>query len=113
MLYHQTSKVGHCDRLSVLKKVQDKYNWEGVNFPAALSDVQRFEENHKVCVNIFVHEGENTIVRLRLGTIPYVKNDNINLLLIKDEDEKGHYIYIKKLETLMKVVKKSHYKDRT
>ena len=66
-------KVKHCDRLSVLKKVQDKYNWEGVNFPAALSDVERFEEHNKVCVNIFVHKGEKEIVRRRLGTIPYEK----------------------------------------
>ena len=35
------------------------------------------------------------IDRLRLGTIQYVKNDNINLLLIKDEHGNGHYIYIK------------------
>ena len=73
MLYHQSEKGRNGDKLSVLKKVQDKYNWEGVNFPAALSGIQRFEENNKVCVNIFIHEGEKTIVMLRLGTIPYVK----------------------------------------
>ena len=59
MLYHQTAKAKHCDRIRVLKKVQDKYNWEGVNFPATLEDVQTFENNNKVCVHIFLHLKEN------------------------------------------------------
>ncbi len=52
MLYHQTAKVAHCDRLSVLKKVEDKYNWEGVNFPASFDDIQTFE-NITRCALIF------------------------------------------------------------
>ena len=81
--------------MSVLKKVEDRYNWEGVNFPATLEDAQTFENNNKVCVNIFLHMGQKGIDRLRLGAIQYVKNDNINLRLIKDENENGHYIYVK------------------
>ena len=50
MLYRQTAKTTHCDRLSVLKLVEDKYDWEGVNFPASFDDVQTFENNTKVCV---------------------------------------------------------------
>ena len=112
MLYHQTAKAKNNDRISFLKKVEDRYNWEGVNFPATLEDVQTFENNNKVCVNIFLHLKEKEIDRLRLGTIQYVKNDNINLLLIKDEHGNGHYIYIKKLEALMNTTKNSQYKDR-
>ena len=43
MLYHQTAKAKNNDRISFLKKVEDKYNWEGVNFPATLEDIQTFE----------------------------------------------------------------------
>ena len=106
------SKNKNCDRVSVLKKVDDKYNWEGANFLATLEDVQTFENNNKVCVNIFLHMGEKEIDRLRLGTVQYVKNDNTNLLFIKDEHGNGHYIYIKKLESLMHTVNDSKYKDR-
>jgi hypothetical protein len=70
MLYHQTAKAKHCDRISVLKKVEDKYNWEGVNFPATLEDVQTFENNNKVCVNMFLHlEEEDRQASLRNNTI--------------------------------------------
>ena len=53
MLYHQTEKTKHSDRITVLKKVEDKYNWEGVNFPASCDDITTFENNNKNCVNIF------------------------------------------------------------
>ena len=125
MLYHQSEKGKHCDRLSVLKKVEDKYNWEGVNFPATFEDITTFENNNKVCVNIYGHSGEREITPIRLGTIPYVKNDNINLLLVKDErpkgapaagaaveNENGHYLYIKKIESLLHTDRNEHYKDR-
>ena len=51
MLYHQTAKTTHCDRLSVLKKVEDKYDWEGVNFPVSFDDIQTFENNR--CALVF------------------------------------------------------------
>ena len=40
-------------------------------------------------------EATKEINPLRLGHIPYIANDNINLLLIKDDEDNGHYIYIK------------------
>ena len=113
MLYHQTDKVAHCDRLSVLKTVEDKYDWKGVNFPTSFDDIQTFENNNKVCVNIYGHSGEREINPLRLGTIPYVKNDNINLLLIKDEDDSGQYLYVRKIESLIHTAKAAYYKDRS
>ena len=54
---------------------------------------------------------ENAVHPLRLGTISYVKHDTINLLLLHDGD-KGHYVYINKLERLLNVITHSHYKDR-
>ena len=51
MLYHQSEKAKHSDRVSVLNKVEDKYNWEDVNFPASFDDVATFETNNKICVN--------------------------------------------------------------
>ena len=38
MLYHKFEKLKNGERLSVLKKVVDKYNWEGVYFPAGFTD---------------------------------------------------------------------------
>ena len=112
MLYHQSEKTVNGHRLTVLKKIKDKYDWSNVGFPASLNDIETFEHNNKVCVNIYGHSGEREINPIRLGTIGYVGNDNINLLLIKDEDDNGHYVYIKKLEHLIHTCKTGYYKDR-
>ena len=56
-----------------MKKVEDKYTWEGVHFPARFDDITTFENNSEVCVNIFGHNGEKEINPIRLGQIPYIK----------------------------------------
>ena len=43
-------KEMHDSRVSVLKKVVDKYNYENVNFPAGYDDVETFEQTNKVAV---------------------------------------------------------------
>jgi hypothetical protein len=113
-LYHQSEKAKHSDRTTVLKKVEDKYNWEGVNFPASFDDITTFETNNKICVNIFGYSEDNKEINPnRSGHIPYIKNGNINLLLIKDEHDNGHYLYIKKLESLLHTTTAANYKNRS
>ena len=58
MLYHQSEKAKHNDIITVLKKVEDKYNWEGGNFPASFDDITTFETINHICVNIFGHSEE-------------------------------------------------------
>ena len=110
MVYHQSNKIKYSDMLSVLNKVEDKYNYEGVNFPTSYEDIKKFEENNKVCVNVYATKKENEetiIVKEMLGNPDYFLNDNINLLRITDEDEdeegasNSHYVYIKHLSRLL------------
>ena len=112
MLYHQSEKGKHGERVTVLKKLEDKYDWSNVGFPATFNDIQTFEDNNKVCVNIYGYDGELNINPERLGTLTYVKNDNINLLLIRDENDNGHYVYIKKIESLLHTCTTGYYKNR-
>ena len=59
--------------------------WGNVNFPTRFDDITTFETNNIICVNIVgYHENKKKINPIRLGHIPYLKNGNINLLLIKD-----------------------------
>jgi hypothetical protein len=50
MKFHQNKKGKHCDRTSVLSRLEDKYSCENVNFPAGFDDIETFEKNHKVAV---------------------------------------------------------------
>ena len=37
----------HPERISKLKPYINKYNWEGINFPAGSKEWQKFEKNNK------------------------------------------------------------------
>ena len=54
----RTSENG--DSMAVLDKVEDTYNWEGVNFPASFDEIAIFENNNSICVNIFGYSEEKT-----------------------------------------------------
>ena len=82
MKYHQTNKMNHDDRISVLKKVDDKYNYENMNFPAGYDDVETFEANNKVAVFVYSIK-DDSAYREKLGNPEYVTNDVIYLLRIE------------------------------
>ncbi|MFM7978775.1 MAG: hypothetical protein ACKPKO_05615, partial [Candidatus Fonsibacter sp.] len=42
------------DRVSALKKIKDKYKYDGMVFPADYTSIETFEDLNKVC--IFVYE---------------------------------------------------------
>ena len=103
MKYHQTDKSKHSDRLSVLKKVEDKYNYDNMQFPTSYNDIKTFEENNKVCVMVYtttIEKQELIIIRDFLGNPDYFLNDNINLLRITDDEDNSHYVYIKHISRL-------------
>ena len=100
MKYHQAKKEKHCDRISVLKKVEDKCDYSGVNYPASFEDFERFEENSKVAVFAYYIDDENSIRKEKNGNTDYITNDIIYLLRTEN-DEKAHFIYIKHVERLL------------
>ena len=62
--YHQSAKGHHDSRLSKLKKISDKYNYDGVEFPASYEAISAFEGNNSVCIFIYELDSEDQI---RLG----------------------------------------------
>ena len=100
MKYHQTERSKHDYKISVLKKVEDKFNYDGVDFPASYDDIKTFEDINTVCVNVYVIGDDNSIKSDYMGNIEYIKNDVIYLLRIEDEEE-SHYVYIKHISRLL------------
>ena len=98
-VYHQTNQAKNDDRLSVLKKVEDKYNWDGVNFPASYEDIMHFEEQNKVSVFVYTVTGDGEIVKDKDGNGNYL--ENLVTLLRVENEQNAHYIYIKHLDRLL------------
>ena len=108
--YHQSKKEKHCDRVSVLKKIEDKYDYSNVNCPATFDDIATFENNN---ISVFVYgiDEENNIRTEKTGNIDYIQNDIIYLLRVEN-DETSHYIYIKHVERLFNLHHQGCDKDK-
>ncbi len=67
MLYHQSDKSAHVQRTTSLKKVGDKYCWNGVEFPSSYGDICKFEELSPVRVFAYVLAVTAKTVRFQFG----------------------------------------------
>jgi hypothetical protein len=101
ILYHQSIKGDNCERISKLKKIQNKYNMNNIFYPAGYDDIETFEtNNNNTQINIFNYDEEKDNINI-LRKSNTKGHDIINLLLIKNE-EKEHYIYIKNISSLLR-----------
>ena len=73
------------------------FNWDGIEFPASLRDIEHFEKlNPSVSVNVFGYEKE--VYPLRISK--RANDKTVNLLLISDR-ENQHYCWIKNMSRLL------------
>ena len=110
MKYHQTKKEKHDDRLTVLHKIEDKYDYSCITFPASYEDIEKFEEINKVCIFIYTIEQEG-IITDKKGNGNYIMNDCIYLLRIENQ-EQSHYVYIKHIDRLFNLHHHIQDKDK-
>ena len=53
VLYHQSKQEKHSERITVLRKITDKYDYTGLEFPVSLDNIKHFEEVNKVCIYVY------------------------------------------------------------
>ena len=70
------------------KKIDDKYSYEDVNFPAGYDDVETFEQNNHVSVFVYAII-DDTIFREKCRNQDYVSNDVVYLLRRVPPDSSG------------------------
>ena len=85
MLYHQSNQSKNDDRISSLNKVEDKYDWSDVTFPASYDDIAHFEEQNQICVFVYAVSEEGEIVKDKDGNGKYMPN-RVTWLRIENED---------------------------
>ena len=96
LLYHQSNKSKHGERLTVLKKVIDKYDWSNISMPMNVNEIDIFEmQNDKVVINVISLDGNF----IRKST---AKGSDIINLILYEKDNESHYIYIKNLSFFFK-----------
>ena len=79
------------------KKMVSKLNYEGIKFSVSRKDYYKVERQNNICINVFCSENKLTYP-------VYLSNqefkDCMDLLLISNEN-KSHYLYIKKFDRFM------------
>ena len=83
-------------RISKLRRYEDDFDWDGIDFPASINDIKRFESRNEITINILALEGKKIYI-CRKGK---EYNRVANLMLIT-ENSKKHYVAIKSLKRLL------------
>ena len=99
-------------RISKLKPYINKYNWEGIEFPAGPKDWKKFEQNNKtIALNIlFVPYNTETIRVAYRSEYKNKREKQVNLLMITDGN-KWHYVAISNLSALLDGKLSNHHGD--
>jgi len=100
MKYHQSDKGKNSTRISALKKVDDKFNYDDITYPVGIEEINIFEANNEgIKINVFQYDNEKDEINVlrRAGKSPTY----IHLLVINDNDNE-HYCYINNLSALFK-----------
>ena len=98
-LHHQ--KIGnHPERMLNIDFFSYMYNWKGIEFPAGIRDLKRFERNNKtIALNIsFAPHNEKTIILAYKSKYNSKRKNQVVLLMITD-GKKWHYIALKSERT--------------
>ena len=94
------------ERVSKLKRYEEEFDWSGLEFPVSFRDINKFERNNEIGVNILAVENKKIYI-CRKGR-DY--NRIVNLMLIADvkNPNKKHYLAVKSLLRLLSKQNNKH-----
>lgn len=96
----------HRDRKSNYEHFEKLYNFKGIKYPAAISDIIRFEKNNidkGFCINVFGIGEKNVVTIEHVSKLIKDKSrKKIDILIYKDHsDAIGHYFGISSINRLL------------
>ncbi len=100
--YHQIYLKTHPERMNRYQNIETDLNFDGVNYPTGKADIQRFEDNNNISVNVYEEEYFDNKPFIKLHRRTKLQNPrlHIDLLLITHETNK-HYVYVKDYNKLI------------
>ena len=99
-------------RISKIKPFIDQYNWNAIDFLSTGKDWKKFELNNKsIALNIlYVPHNTEKICHAYKSKYNLTRENQVILLMITD-GEKWHYLAVKKLSALLRVITSNHNRD--
>ena len=100
-LNYQTIKTNP-ERISKLKPYINKYNWEGIEFPAGPKDWKKFERNNKtIALNILFIPHNTEIIRVAYRSEYNPKRKKQVVLLMSTDGKKWHHLAVANIAALL------------
>ena len=99
-------------RIPKIKPFIDQYNWNEIDFPSTGKDWKKFDLNNKsIALNIlYVPHNTEKICHGYKSKYSLTRKNQVILLMITD-GEKWHYLAVKKLSALLRVITSNHNRD--
>ena len=102
----------HPERISKLKPYINKYNWEGINFPAGSKEWQKFEQNNDtIALNILYAEKNTKKINIVYKSKYNNKRKKQVILLMIGDGKKYHYLAVTNLSGLLQGNSSNHEGD--
>ena len=93
-------------RVSKLKRYEGEFDWSGLEFPVSLRDINKFERNNEIGVNILAIENKKIYI-CRKGK-DYDRIVNLMLIANVENPNKKHYVAVKSLSRLLSKQNSKH-----
>ena len=99
-------------RISKLKPYINKYNWEGIEFPAGPKEWGKFERNNKtIALNVLYIPHNTKTIRVAYRSEHNNKRKKQVILLMITDGEKWHYLSVINLSALLQGNSSNHEGD--
>ena len=99
-------------RISKLKPYINKYNWEGINFPAGSKEWQKFEKNNNtIALNVLYIPHNTETISVAYRSEYNNKHKKQVILLMITNSKKSHYLAITNLSAFLKGISSNHKED--
>ena len=94
------------ERVCKLRRYEEEFDWGDIAFPVSFRDINKFERDNEIGVNILAVENKNIYI-CRKGRD---HNRIVNLMLIADVENpnKKHYVVVKSLSRLLSKQNSKH-----
>ena len=100
------------ERISKLKPYINKYNWEGINFPAGSKEWRKFEQNNDtIALNILYAEKNTKKINIVYKSKYNNKRKKQVILLMIGDGKKYHYLAVTNLSGLLQGNSSNHEGD--
>ena len=95
---HINPSKEHPERiLKTDKKIAEKLDYDGIEFPVQEKDFNKIEVKNNICINL---SGYANGLVFRIYVSDQILEDSMDLLLLTDDDE-SHYVHIKDFDRFM------------